>query len=211
MPSQEKKSSLLILLLNCMYDFDALKADLIDLYRYQSYFDQADGSCPMLDKDSFLPKMDGPSLGPELLSLKFIVLAHGAAGAFDSRYLQSQLYDASRKYFDNAELGKSFLTIAALQACILLATYELKQLLFPRAWSRVSRAMWMAQMFGLDKMDARPPSPNQPQNVFHLESTSDPQELEERRRTFWSAFNLMCFAGAGAGWDIYAHCNIDEV
>ncbi|KAI9655998.1 MAG: hypothetical protein M1821_005059 [Bathelium mastoideum] len=178
---------------------------------YQSYFDQVDASCYILNKDSFLSKMDGLSLGPELLSLKFIVLAHGASAISEYRHLQSQLYDASRKYFENAELGKSFLTIATLQACILLASYELRQLLFLRAWSSVSRAVWMAQMFGLDKMDARPLSPNQPQNVFHLGPTANPQELEERRRTFWSAFNLGSFTAMSTGRNIYAYRSIDEI
>lgn len=165
----------------------------------------------MLEKDSFRSKMDILSPGPEFLSLKFIVLAHGASKVPSYCYLQNQLYNTSRKYFENAETGKAFVTIATLQACILLAMYELNQLLFSRAWGRISRAMWMAQMFGLHKMDLQTGTPQQRQSRFHLATTADPQELEERRRTFWSAFNLSCFTSTSAGWSTHAQLNHDDV
>jgi hypothetical protein len=164
----------------------------------------------MLDQKRFLSKIDCLPLGPELLSLKYIVLAHGASSPSHC-HLQNQFYDASRKFFEDAETGKAFVTIAALQACILLAMYELKQLLFSRAWGRVSRAMWMAQMFGLHRMDTQSASPRQQPSRFHLALTTDLHELEERRRTFWSAFNLSCFTSTSAGWNNYAQINHEEV
>jgi hypothetical protein len=165
----------------------------------------------MLDKTSFLSKVDVLAPGPELLSLKFIVLAHGTSTSPAYSYLQDQLYDTSRKYFETAETGKAFVTIAALQACILLAMYELKQLLFSRAWGRISRAMWMAEMFGLHKMDIESGSPRQRSSGFRLATASDSQELEERRRTFWSAFILSSFTSTSVGWNNYTQINYEEV
>ncbi|EED19836.1 conserved hypothetical protein [Talaromyces stipitatus ATCC 10500] len=177
---------------------------------YQAYFDQTDHSCYMLDKNSFLLKMDHLPLGPESLSLKFIVLAHGASASPAYRHLQNKLYDTSRRYFENAETGNPFMTIAALQACILLAVYELKQLFYSRAWGRVNRAMWMAEMFGLHKMDAQYSSPRQRQSGLYVAPTTDPEELEERRRTFWSVFILCCFTSISVGWNTYAQINYME-
>ncbi|KAH8589110.1 hypothetical protein B0O99DRAFT_637738 [Bisporella sp. PMI_857] len=197
-----------------IHNHDAVKEELSshalsELYR--SYFEQADSSCYLLDKTSFLSKVDVLAPGPELLSLKFIVLAHGTSTSPAYSYLQDQLYDTSRKYFETAETGKAFVTIAALQACILLAMYELKQLLFSRAWGRISRAMWMAEMFGLHKMDIESGSPRQRSSGFHLATASDSQELEERRRTFWSAFILSSFTSTSVGWNNYTQINYEDI
>lgn len=180
------------------------------ILRYQAYFDQADHNCYMLEKHSFLSKMDHQPLGQELLSLKYIVLAHGASASTTYCHLQNKLYDTSRKYFESAENGNPFVAIASLQACTLLATFELKQLLFSRAWGRVNRAMWMAEMFGLHKMDAQHQSSRRRQSALYVAPTTDPEELEERRRTFWSIFILCCFTSMSVGWNTYAQINCME-
>lgn len=171
---------------------------------YQLYFDLADYACYMLDRDAFTATMSTPPLGPELLSLKHIVLAHGASVSPAHRQMHAHLYEKSRRSFETVETGTAFATLPALQACILLATYELKHMFFSRAWRRISRAIWMAQAFGLHRMDAAsssnggrmPPSP--------LATTTQPAEMEERRRTFWSAFILSCFVSTSAGWNMHA-------
>lgn len=166
----------------------------------------------MMDKPRFLSRLENALLGPEVLSLKFVVLAHGASISPTYRYLQTKFYNLSRKFFEQAETdGKSFITVIALQACILLALYELKQLLFTRAWTSVSRAMWMAQMFGLHKMDSGSISPRHQQSRYRLPPTADAFELEERRRAFWSSFNLSCFASISTGWNTYVPINQEEV
>lgn len=145
--------------------------------------------------------------GPENLSLKSIVMAHGASISPKYVHLHKNFYEASRKHFEQAETGEGFVTIAALQACILLAWYELKQTLFTRAWSSVSRAIWMAEMFGLRTMDQSPTSPRRQKPQNQLVPTTDLLDLEERRRTFWAAFNLTCFASISTGWNTYVPIN----
>ena len=166
----------------------------------------------MMRKDRFLSRIHDPLAGLETESLRLIVLAHGASISLPYAHLARRFYELSRKCFEQAELGKGFLTITALQSCILLALFELKQALFTRAWTSVSRANWMVQMFGLQKMDGDPVSPLQKKECRHLLPPAiDTCEIEERRRTFWSAFNLSCFASIGVGWKTYIPVNYADV
>lgn len=128
-------------------------------------------------------------------------MAHGASVSPKYVHLHKIFYETSRKHIEQAETGDGFVTIVALQACILLGWYELKHALFTRALSDISRANWMAEMFGLCTMDQDPVSPPRRQKSQNqLIPTTDPLELEERRRTFWAAFHLSCFASISAGW-----------
>lgn len=171
-------------------------------FRFRLYFDLEDHACFMLDRESFISTMKTSPLGPELLGLKSIVFAHASSSSPAYHAMRTDFYEASRQHFEIAETGQSFNTIAALQTCILLAMYELKNLLFTRAWGRVSRALWMAKIFGLSRMDTATPGLRQPRSP--LPGTADPAELEERRRTFWSAFILGCFTSTSAGWDVHS-------
>lgn len=164
----------------------------------------------MLDRECFIATMEASNLGPELLSLKEIVLAHASSSTPAYYLMRTKFYEASRQHFETAETGQSSNTIAALQSCILLAMYELKNMLFTRAYSRVYRALWMAKIFGLSRMDNETPTTG-PQSRLPrsaLAATTDYAELEERRRTFWSAFILGCFISTSAGWD--AHPLVDK-
>lgn len=183
-----------------------------DIIRYKSYFDQADHNCYMLEEDTFLSKVDHQPLGYELLSLKYIVLAHGASASPTYCHLQNKLYETSRAYFEMAENCNPLLAIVSLQSCALLATFELQQLLFIRGWDRINRAMWMAEMFDLHKMDAQYESPRQQQSGLYIVPTTNPQELEERRRTFWSVFILCCFKCISVGSNTNTQINrMEEV
>jgi hypothetical protein len=180
--------------------------------RYTIYFDKAHNEYSMMKKDRFLSRIHDPLSGLETQSLKLIVLAHAASVSPHQAHLSRRFYELSRKYFEQVELGKGFLTITALQSCILLALFELKQALFTRAWNSVSRANWMVQIFGLQKIDGISTSYVQEQEHSHLlPPTIDAWEIEERRRTFWSAFNLSCSASIGAGWKTYVPANYADV
>lgn len=173
------------------------------IYSYNAFFDKAPSGGWAIDKKRFLSKVGNSQPGPEILSLKSIVMAHGASMSSSYVHLHKKFYESSRKHFEQAETGEAFVTIVALQACILLAWYELKHALFTRAWSSVSRASWMAAMFGLRTMDQNPVSQRRQKPQNQLMPTTDPLDLEERRRTFWTAFNLSCFASASTGWSTY--------
>ncbi|KAK8115733.1 hypothetical protein PG984_012235 [Apiospora sp. TS-2023a] len=126
----------------------------------------------------------------------------GASGGNIPPYTNrtSQLYDLARHNLELSESGKKFTSIAALQACILMAHFELRSAYFLRALTSISRALFMVHHFGLDRMDD--PQRNDTSAVPCLPVSHDETELEERRAAFWAALDLSCFANIGAGWNI---------
>ncbi len=131
------------------------------------------------------------------LCLRYILwtLAASVTDKYDA--LQEDFYQRARKYAQMDELqghGESIITLAHCQTWILMATYEFKQMYFPRAWLSAQRAVRLAQMMQLHRLDGVgdvkqcPPSP------------TDWTECEERRRTFWMAFCIDRYASIAAGW-----------
>ena len=108
------------------------------------------------------------------------------------------------------ETSGGSMTLAALQAHILLAVYEFKRTLFSRVWVSVSRATWLAQMLELHKMD-QPSTKRRFSLETCLPETRDPADLKERRITFWAAFGLHCYVGVGVGWSTGGVIDVREV
>ena len=157
----------------------------------------------MLDESRFLNSANDVHVPLESLGLRYAVWAHAAALSPIYSKLKEQFYHQARECVEDPEVEVSggSMTIAALQTHILLALYEFKETLFPRAWVSVSRATWLAQMLDLDKMDPRKVSNRSASFETYLQETHDPAELKERATTFWAAFGLHCFIGVGVGWN----------
>ncbi|KAF2137750.1 uncharacterized protein K452DRAFT_301724 [Aplosporella prunicola CBS 121167] len=171
---------------------------------YTKFFDKAHSGYFMMDKNRFLSRLADSQANSEMQSLKLIILAHGASLSSAQADLARKFYELSRKEFEKAELGKGFLTLTALQSCIFLAQFELKQTMFARAWTNISRVNWMVRMFGLHNMDGNTTFPKAYQERrYHLPPTTDVWELEERRRTFWAAFQISCFVSINKGWETH--------
>ncbi|TAQ86996.1 hypothetical protein B7494_g4679 [Chlorociboria aeruginascens] len=177
----------------------------------QSYFETPQCGFFMLDKDQWTTKvLSTYPLAPEFMSLKYAIMAQGASLSSAYSHLADACYRKSRRYLEDTEIGDNggFVTIAALQTCILISLYELQHTLFIRALGSVSRVVWVAQVFQLHKMDQLRVSPST-QTI--LPPTTDLSELEERRRTFWATFNLSCFASIATGWPAYTLMDANEI
>ncbi|KAK2614210.1 hypothetical protein N8I77_001056 [Diaporthe amygdali] len=91
--------------------------------------------------------------------------------------------------------GQYFTTIAHAQAWSLIANFEAQQLFFSKASMSLGRAIRIAQMIGLDRVDG------QSVNLFPLFSPPrDWAEAEEMRRTWWVVYcsdRLIC---GSTGW-----------
>lgn len=112
--------------------------------------------------------------------------------------LQEHFYHRARKYIQMDEMkghGESMLTLAHCQSWALISSYEFKSMYFPRAWISAGRAVRMAQMMNLHKLDGAGLDVKQ-----CLPPPKDWTEREERRRTFWMCFNVDRYASIGTGW-----------
>jgi len=86
-------------------------------------------------------------------------------------------------------------TIYHAQTWALIAFFEAKKTYFSRSWMSTGRAVRLAQMLGLYRLDAEGSEVKQ-----ILPPPRDWIELEERRRTFWAAFYGDRWASSGTGW-----------
>lgn len=124
------------------------------------------------------------------------------ASKLSDRYANHQevFYRRARKYAEIDEmkgLGEAFVTVAHCQTWILICTYEFQMMFFPRAWSSVGRAVRLAMMMGLNRVDGVGLDVKQV-----LPPPRDWTEEEERRRTFWMAYCVDRYASMGTGWPL---------
>lgn len=133
---------------------------------------------------------------PVCLRYAMWTLAASIADKYDA--LQEHFYQRARKYAQSDEMkghGEGTITLAHCQAWALISTYEFKQMYFPRAWLSSGRSTRLAQMMQLHRLDGVGLDVKQ-----CLPPPKDWTEREERRRTFWMAFNIDRYASIGTGW-----------
>lgn len=109
-------------------------------------------------------------------------------------------YHRARKYAEIDEMrafGEGIISVAHTQTWVLLSSYEFKMMYFPRAWMSTGRAVRSAQMLGLHRLDGDGLEVKQ-----CLPIHKDWTDLEERRRTFWSAYCGDRYASIGTGWPL---------
>ncbi|KAF2189651.1 hypothetical protein K469DRAFT_625474 [Zopfia rhizophila CBS 207.26] len=171
---------------------------------YQLYFTKIHPSLPIIHRPRFLAAMNlAPHMRPPVC-LRYIIwtLAASVTDKYDA--LQEHFYHRARKYAQMDEMkghGESTITLGHCQAWILMATYEFKQMYFPRAWLSAGRGVRLAQMMQLHRLDGVGLDVKQ-----CLPPPKDWTEREERRRTFWMAFCIDRYASIGTGWPM----TIDE-
>lgn len=143
------------------------------------------------------------SLAPHMrppVSLRYAIWC--LASKLSDRYSNHQevFYRRARKYTEIDEmkgLGEAFVTVAHCQTWVLICTYEFQMMFFPRAWSSVGRAVRLAMMMGLNRVDGMGLDVKQV-----LPPPRDWTEGEERRRTFWMAYCVDRYASMGTGWPV---------
>ncbi|CAL8583867.1 hypothetical protein XPA_009481 [Xanthoria parietina] len=167
---------------------------------HEIYFRLVHPSLPMLQPYRYRVSMGlAPHMRPPV-SLRYAIWC--LASKLSDRYANHQevFYRRARKYAEIDEmkgLGEAFVTVAHCQTWILICTYEFQMMFFPRAWSSVGRAVRLAMMMGLNRVDGVGLDVKQV-----LPPPRDWTEEEERRRTFWMAYCVDRYASMGTGWPL---------
>ncbi|KAI9794688.1 MAG: hypothetical protein M1833_007404 [Piccolia ochrophora] len=171
---------------------------------YQIYFEKIHPSMPMIHRRRFLAAMNlAPHMRPPVC-LRYAMWSLAASVSNKYANLQEHFYTRARKYIEIDEMrghGEGTITIAHSQAWSLIANYEFKMMYFPKAWMSTGRAVRLAQMMGLHRLDGMGLDVKQ-----CLPPPRDWTDREERRRTFWIAFCEDRYASIGTGWPM----TIDE-
>ena len=161
-----------------------------------------DHALPMIRCDRFFAALESSPLDPQVSSLSYAIAMLGASFSSDYAHLEEECYHRSRRYLEITERDETeskFLSIDALQACVLITWYEFKGKGFARAWMSLGRAIRLAKMLGLHQMDRADAITPQPEFQLPFPSTDGQAELEERRRTFWALFIYDAYASARTG------------
>ncbi|CBX92795.1 hypothetical protein IAQ61_005843, partial [Plenodomus lingam] len=165
---------------------------------YQIYFSKIHLSLPMIHRPRFMAALNlAPQMRPPVC-LRYIMWTLAASVVDKYESLTEHFYQRARKYAQSDEMrghGESTITLAHCQTWVLACTYEFRQMYFPRAWLSAGRAVRLAQMMQLHRLDGTGLEVKQ-----CLFPPKDWTEREERRRTFWMAFAIDRYASIGTGW-----------
>ena len=161
----------------------------------------------MVKRERFSSALAAFPAKPQVSALSYGVAMLGASLSHEYAHLEERCYHYARKYLEITERqedGANFLTLDALQACVLTTWYEFKGPGFARAWMSLGRAIRLAKVLGLHQMDRHDPArvgSGSPVSGFQLPLpvTEGPAELEERRRTFWVLFIFEAYASVRTG------------
>jgi hypothetical protein len=138
-----------------------------------------------------------PNLQP-IVSLRYAMWTLASETSDRHTSMSDIFYRRCRKYLQLDEMrgfGESIVTVAHCQAWVLISLYEFKNMYFPRAWMSCGRAVRLAQMLGLHRVDG-----GSTECKETLPPPKDWIEKEERRRTFWMTFWEDRCASIGTGW-----------
>ncbi|KAH8735470.1 fungal-specific transcription factor domain-containing protein [Ilyonectria robusta] len=171
---------------------------------HQIYFEKVHPSIPMIHKYRYLAAMNlAPNQRPPVC-LRYAMWTLACTITDKYADLKDLFYRRARKYVEADYIkgyGEHMISIAHCQTHILLSSYEMKMMYFPRAWVNTGSAIRLAQMTGLHRLDGTGLDVKQ-----CLAPPKDWTEREERRRTFWMAFCQDRYASIGTGWPM----TIDE-
>ncbi|KAL8736190.1 MAG: hypothetical protein Q9166_000345 [cf. Caloplaca sp. 2 TL-2023] len=165
---------------------------------HEIYFTQVHPSMPMLHPYRYRASMGlAPHMRPPV-SLRYAMWCLAAKLSDKYHSHQEVFYRRARKYAELDEmkgLGEAFVSVPHCQTWILICSYEFQMMFFPRAWSSVGRAVRLAMMMGLNRLDGPGLDVKQV-----LQPPRDWTETEERRRTFWMGYCVDRYASMGTGW-----------
>lgn len=165
---------------------------------HQIYFDLFHPTMPLMHKYRYYASLDRAPQARPPVCLRYAMWAMACSLSDKYMCLEDLMYQRARHYIQAAEMkghGEAFVTIYHAQTWALIAFFEAKKTYFSRSWMSTGRAVRLAQMLGLYRLDAEGSEVKQ-----ILPPPRDWIELEERRRTFWAAFYGDRWASSGTGW-----------
>ncbi|KAK1141699.1 hypothetical protein N8T08_008797 [Aspergillus melleus] len=120
--------------------------------------------------------------------------------------VQHQCYRHARQYAELCERNEQHADLNLFQSLVFILRYELDVQQLTRAWMTLGRAIRLAQVLDLNRLD-RPASIGRNEWGFHvaLPTTKEQGTLEEWRRAFWALYILETYTSMRAG----IPCQID--
>jgi hypothetical protein len=130
------------------------------------------------------------------MCLQYAILASGASASPQFKYLAEALYARARQYLQADEMRSDSdqISLAHVQAWILVSHFEAQHLWFSRASMSIARAVRLGQVLGLHRLDGKNSA------GLTLPPAVDFTEEEERRKTLWVSFCTDRMTSSTGGW-----------
>ena len=181
--------------------FSCLSTDTLN--SHDLYFDISYPTLPILSRRRFMIEREKNSISRSSSSLIYSVAMIGAGTLSQYRPLQQVCYHLARKYLEMCELDDDSSDLASInvfQAFVFIIRYEITNNRLERAWMTLGRAIRLAKLLNLHRMDQVETACVDGSKLgLSLPPTDDPALLEERRRSFWGLYILESYACTRTG------------
>ncbi|TDZ29992.1 Citrinin biosynthesis transcriptional activator ctnR [Colletotrichum spinosum] len=177
--------------------FEQPPSSEIIIFLTNAYFEKWYWAAAALRRSTYLMSLYLPPHMRPPMCLQYIVMALGADMTKTHRHLSIPFYQRARRYIEfdeNRGEGQCLMTVAHAQCWVLISNFEALQLWFAIASMSLCRAVRVAQMLGLHRVDG--------QDVSALPLLPPPRdwvEAEERRRTWWVIYCSDYLTGPSIG------------
>ncbi|KAF4987102.1 hypothetical protein FDECE_15585 [Fusarium decemcellulare] len=162
------------------------------------YFNKLQADSPMIHEANYIASLYKPAHMQPPMCLQYAVLAAGASASSTFTHLAEAFYERARQYLQANEMKNDSdqISLAHVQAWVLVSHFEAHHLWFSRASMSIARAIRLGQILGLHRLDGT--------NVagLTLPPATDFGEEEERRKTFWVMFITDRITSSTGGWPV---------
>lgn len=159
------------------------RLDLLTACRTQLYFDRVHSFVPILHQRRHHSWNRQPAKSESRTCLQYAMWTLAASVSAQFENVGDSLYRDTQRMLEVVESKATnieSIDIEQVQACILLAIYDLMRTDYRRGWMTAGRAFRLVQLMRLYEIDV----PNS------MATQTDWIETEEKRRTFWMAYSL---------------------
>ncbi|RGP78256.1 hypothetical protein FLONG3_3571 [Fusarium longipes] len=190
-------------------EHQAFGAELIDTGRFERlpppnvvdelttiYFTKLQSDSFMIHGERYIASLYRPTHMQPPMCLQYAILAAGASASQIYGHMAEAFYVRARQYIqaDEMKSDSEQISLAHCQAWVLIGHFEAQHLWFSRASMSIARAIRLAHILGLHRLDGKNAA------GLTLPPALDFTEEEERRKTFWVVFTTDRITSSTGGW-----------
>ncbi|KAF4499648.1 Zn(II)2Cys6 transcriptional activator [Fusarium agapanthi] len=160
------------------------------------YFTKLQSDSFMIHGERYIASLYRPAHMQPPMCLQYAILAAGASASPAYKHMAEAFYVRARQYIqaDEMKSDSDQISLAHCQAWVLISHFEAQHLWFSRASMSIARAIRLAQILGLHRLDGNNAA------GLTLPIALDFTEEEERRKTFWVIFTTDRITSSTGGW-----------
>ncbi|KAH7142050.1 fungal-specific transcription factor domain-containing protein [Dactylonectria macrodidyma] len=160
------------------------------------YFTKLQSDSLMIHQQRYVASLYRPAHMQPPMCLQYAILAAGASASSMYRHFADAFYGRARQYIQTDEMKNDShqISLAHVQAWVLISHFEAQHLWFSRASMSIARAIRLGQILGLHRLDGKNAA------GLTLPPATDFTEEEERRKTFWVIFCTDRITSSTGGW-----------